>query len=98
MFATSFSILWRHLLQGCSRRTFIARNEAITSALCVKREFKTTCFIRESSEFQHSKSGSFYQDVPSLQNQFLGDCFLRASLKRILPTEVGVNRYVHKYG
>ena len=95
MFVRIFSISWRHLLRRCSKRILLARNEKITSGVCEKRELGTTCFAQGSSEFQHSKSGKFYQDAPSLKNQFLGDAFLRASLKRILPTEVGV-KYVHK--
>ena len=43
-----------------------------------------------SPPFQHSKTGSFYQDPPALGNQFLEDCFLQASLRRILPQKVNI--------
>ena len=83
MLSSSFASLRSHLLQSCFKQTYIARIPC-----SIKRHFNTT--VLGAAEFQHSKLGSFYQDAPSLENQFLGDVFLRTSLKRILPLEVSM--------
>ena len=88
MFVHTSSNLRTYLLRAFSRRTYVSRNERITAILNAKKELEGPGLQREA-EFQHSKSGSFYQDAPCLENQFLGDAFLRSSLKRILPAEVG---------
>lgn len=40
--------------------------------------------------FQRSKSGSFYQEAPSLGNQFSEDFFLQSYLKSVLPQKVSL--------
>ncbi len=84
MLSSSFASLRSQLLQSCFKQAYIARIPC-----SIKRHFNTTV-LQGASEFQHSKLGSFYQDAPSLENQFLGDVFLRTSLKRILPLEVSM--------
>jgi hypothetical protein len=92
MFSSIFASLWPHLLRIGSRITCITRNKRISCSINFKRPLNTAArYLQGSSEFHHSKSGSFYQDAPSLENQFLGDVFLTTSLKRILPSKVGMH-------
>ena len=93
MFSSIFSSLKPHFWQRCFRKTCSTKNKEIYGS--VKRHFNATAetLHLDSSEFQHSKCGSFYQDAPSLQNQYLGDVFLRSSLQRIVPAEVGVRLF-----
>ena len=93
MFSSIFASLRPHLLRICSRKTCITRNKRISCSINIKRPLNTAGLYYGSSDFRHSKSGSFYQDAPSLENQFLGDVFLTTSLKRILPSEVGMHLF-----
>ena len=87
MFASSFNTLKQQICRGS---ILISTNKQIIRVSSTKKQFKSYNIVRHgSSEFQHSKSGSFHQNAPTLENQYLGDVFLRASLKRILPSEVG---------
>lgn len=101
MFSSIFASLWPHLLRIGSRITCITRNKRISCSINFKRPLNTAArYLQGSSEFHHSKSGSFYQDAPSLENQFLGDVFLTTSLKRILPSKVfnDVSRDLERFG
>jgi hypothetical protein len=87
MFSNSFAGSKPQFWRKCFGKTYSRTNKAIYGGF--KRHFNGT--LGASQEFQHCKSGTFYQDAPSLQNQFLGDVFLRNSLRRILPLEVGMH-------
>ena len=39
-------------------------------------------------DFAASRRGSFFQEAPTLRNQFNADIFMQSYLKRILPVEV----------
>ncbi|XP_028400377.1 acyl-CoA dehydrogenase family member 11-like [Dendronephthya gigantea] len=98
MFSSSLSALRQQIYRGSIYRS---RNKLIICVLNIKRQFKShNTVLQVSSEFQHSKSGSFHQNAPTLENQYLGDVFLKASLKRILPSEVfnDVSKDLKRFG
>ena len=46
------------------------------------------CFQGAGVDFAASRRGSFFQEAPTLRNQFNADIFMQSYLKRILPAEV----------
>ena len=79
------------------RRFFLqsfAASKSTSASESTQTEFEPNINNRDVSDsfrgttFAASRRGSFFQEAPRLQNQFIGDLYLQSYLKRILPQEV----------